>query len=91
MRVRWTTNAANDLVHIAERIRKDNPSAAQRVARTIYKGVAELATFPSRGRAGLAQNTRELVFAPWPFIVVYEIVGDRVNILRVRHASQNWP
>ena len=46
MRVRWTTNAANDLIHIVERIRADNPDAAQRVARTIYKGVAALRKFP---------------------------------------------
>jgi plasmid stabilization system protein ParE len=35
MRVRWTTNAADDLTHIVERISKDNPDAARRVARTI--------------------------------------------------------
>jgi plasmid stabilization system protein ParE len=49
MRVRWTTNAANDLSRVVERIREDNPSAAQHVAQTIYKGVAELRTFPNRG------------------------------------------
>jgi hypothetical protein len=37
MRVRWTTNAANDLAHIVERIREENPAAARRVAQTIYK------------------------------------------------------
>lgn len=35
MRVRWTTDAANDLARIVERIREGNPAAAQRVARTI--------------------------------------------------------
>jgi len=48
MRVRWTTNAANDLAQIVDRIRQDTPSAAQRVARIIYKGVADLRTFPNR-------------------------------------------
>ena len=64
MRVRWTTNAADDLTRIVERIRKDNPDAAQRVARTIYATVADLRHFPHRGRTGLAENTRELVFPP---------------------------
>ncbi len=91
MRVRWTTNAADDLIRIVERIRNDNRLAAECVARTIYNGVAELATFPNRGRIGLVEDTRELVFAPWPYIVAYEIIEDRVNILRVRHASQEWP
>ena len=91
MRVRWTTNAANDLSRIVERIREDNPSAAQRVARTIYTGVAALRTFPNRGRIGLAENTRELLFAPWPYVAVYEIFEDHVLVLRIRHTSQDWP
>ena len=28
MRVRWTTTAADDLAHIVDYIRKDNPAAA---------------------------------------------------------------
>lgn len=91
MRVRWTTNAANDLTRIVERIREDNAEAAHRVAKTIYNGVAALPKFPRRGRIGLVSDTRELVFAPWPYIVVYEIIEDQVQILRIRHASQDWP
>ena len=85
--MRWTTNAADDFKRIVER-REDNPAAAQRVAQTIYKGVAALRTFPNRGRIGLAKDTRELVFAP--YIAVYEIVDDQVQLLRIRHASQDW-
>jgi toxin ParE1/3/4 len=44
-----------------------------------------------RDSLGLAPNTRELVFAPWPYIAVYEIIEDQVQILRIRHASQDWP
>ncbi len=91
MRVRWTTNAASDLTRIVERIRAESPEAALHVARTIYNGVAELRRFPRRGRLGLAENTRELVFPPWPYIAVYEIGEDQVVVLRVRHASRNWP
>jgi toxin ParE1/3/4 len=89
-RVRWTTKAAEDLTRIVQRIREDNP-AAQRVAQTIYRGIAALRTFPERGRIGLARDTRELVFAPWPYIAVYEIANGQVQVLRIRHASQDWP
>jgi toxin ParE1/3/4 len=57
-RVRWSTDAADDLVRIVERIREDNPEAARRVAETIYSGVSSLRNFPNRGRPGLAENTR---------------------------------
>ena len=90
-KVRWTANAANDLASIVNYIRKDSPDAARRVARTIFAGVSELRTFPSRGRIGMVANTRELVFAPWPYIAVYEIVEDQVQVLRIRHASRDWP
>jgi toxin ParE1/3/4 len=90
-RVRWTTIASDDLARIVERIREDYTSAAQRVARTIYQGVAALRRFPNRGRIGLAPDTRELVFPPWPYIAVYEVTEDQVRVLRIRHASQDWP
>ncbi len=91
MKVRWTTNAANDLARIVARIKEDNPAAAQRIARIIYGAVAGLRQFPNAGRKGLAQNTRELVFPPWPYIAVYEIIEECVHVLRIRHSSQNWP
>ena len=89
--VRWTTTAADDLAHIVEYIRQDNPAAARRVAQTIYRAIARLGRHPYAGRIGLAENTRELVFSPWPYIAVYELVGDQVQVLRIRHAAQNWP
>ncbi len=70
MRVRWTTNAADDLKRIVEHIRKDNPAAAQRTAQTIYKGIAALRTMPARGRVGRLENTRELVVTPLPYIAI---------------------
>ena len=91
MRVRWTTRAADDLAHIVEYIRKDNPAAARRMAQTICQGIAELKRFPNIGRAGLVQDTRELVFSPWPYVAVYEIVDNQVQVLRIRHAAQDWP
>ena len=91
MRVVWTEPATDDLTRIVEYIREDNRSAATRVARTIYEGVAQLKQMPERGRIGLAENTRELIFSPWPYIAVYEVSEDKVTVLRIRHTSQNWP
>jgi len=91
MRVRWTVDAADDLARIVLRIREDNHEAARRVAEIIFTGVTSLSTFPNRGRAGLVENTRELVFAPLPFIAVYEVIKEQVRVLRIRHASQKWP
>jgi plasmid stabilization system protein ParE len=55
------------------------------------RGVAALRKSPYRGRPGLVDNTREILFAPWPYIVVYEIAEEHVVVLRVRHAARDWP
>ena len=36
MRLRWTTPAAEDLYRIVRYIKKDNPSAAAQVAKSLY-------------------------------------------------------
>jgi toxin ParE1/3/4 len=90
MRVRWTAPAADDLERIVEYIGKNNPEAARRVAQAIFEGVEGLRKFPRRGRRGRVEDTREILFPPWPYIAVYE-VDDEVRVLRIRHAAQNWP
>jgi toxin ParE1/3/4 len=55
------------------------------------EGIALLQNAPNSGRIGLAVDTRELMFAPLPYIAVYEIVDGQVQVLRIRHAAQDWP
>jgi toxin ParE1/3/4 len=91
MMVRWSPEAAADFSAIVEYIRKQNPSAAERVAHKIYEGVVELASFPNQGRSGRTKGTRELVFSPLPYVVVYRVKDDAVEIARVLHGAQRWP
>ena len=90
MRVRWTTDAADDLERICDDIAASRPESARRVAQTVVEGVAALQTFPNRGRTGRVEGTRELVFAPLPFVAVYEVHED-VQGLRILHGAQRWP
>jgi toxin ParE1/3/4 len=90
MRVRWTTDAADDLERICDYIAETSPDTARRVAKTIVEGVASLRTFPKRGRPGRVDGTREFVFAPLPFVAVYE-VHEEVYVLRILHGAQRWP
>ena len=77
---------------ICEWIARDNPEAAQRVARTIYDGCASLKDFPNLGRASRRMSgRRELTFAPLPYIVVYQVTPNAVEISRIFHAAQDWP
>ena len=84
MHVRWSLPAAEDLERICERIERDNPEAARRVARTIYDGCAKLKDFPHLGRASSRMTgRRELVFATLPYIVVYRVTEQAVEISRI--------
>jgi len=91
MNIRWSPQAAVDFAGIVEYIRTQNPSAAKRIARTIYDSVTSLKSFPQRGRPGKVEGTRELVLAPLPFIVVYRIKRKSLEVARVLHGSQRWP
>jgi toxin ParE1/3/4 len=90
MRVRWTADAADDLERICDYVAQSNPDSARRIARTIVDGIASLQTFPNRGRLGRVEGTREVVFAPLPFVAVYE-VRDEVHVLRILHGARQWP
>ena len=91
MRVRWTTPAADDLCNIVRHIQRDNPDAAADVAESLYDGCGNLRKFPHLGRKGRIQDTRELVFSGLPYIVVYRIQDQIVEIMRIYHGAQDWP
>ncbi len=91
MEVRWSALAANDLERIYRHIAKDNPAAARVVVNTIHDGCAALKDFPRRGRPGRMKGRRELVFAPLPYIAVYQVKDYAVEISRIYHGAQDWP
>ena len=92
MEVRWSLPAAEDLEHICEWIERDNPEAARRVARTIYEKCTLLKNSPNLGRASLRMaGRRELTFALLPYIVVYQVTPNVIEISRIFHGAQDWP
>jgi len=91
MQVRWTMPAAQDLQEITRYIRKDSPSAARAVAKTLFDAANALDIMPDRGRAGRIPGTRELMVPGLPYIVVYQVTVTAVQILHIYHGARNWP
>jgi toxin ParE1/3/4 len=89
MRICWTAPAAEDLYGITRYIRRDNPSAAREVAKTIYDGCESLVSFPNRGRQGKVPGTRELTFSPLPYVAVYRVMEDAVEVLHIWHGARD--
>jgi len=89
-RIRWSPAAANDLEHIRNYLRDNHPTLSQSTIRNLYAAARSLKTSSYRGRPGKKENTRELVVAPMPYIIVYAVEAEIVQIFRVIHTSQDW-
>ncbi|MEM5312339.1 type II toxin-antitoxin system RelE/ParE family toxin [Paraburkholderia sp. JHI869] len=87
MIVEWLPRAVEQLLSIIDYVSEDSPAAAVALGQSIREKTTMLATYPTRYRTGRVRGTREMVVMP-NYIVVYRIAGERVQILRVRHARQ---
>ena len=91
MEVIWFKSAIQDLVLAKEYIAKDDTNAAISTVRRIRDKVNLLSDQPSIGRLGRIPNTRELVIDKTPYILPYRVRDNKIEILRVLHASRRWP
>jgi toxin ParE1/3/4 len=74
------------LAYVAE----DNAQAAIELDEQ-FEAKAEIARQrPTLYRAGRVKGTRELVVRP-NYVLVYRVLPDAVEALRVLHATQQWP
>src|ERR1019366_10648048 len=88
MRIRWTTEASDQLIGIVQHIQQENPTAALNVAQAVIGDIDRLENFPHLGRPGELRGTRELVSAP--YIVVCRVTSEVVEILHIWHGAQDW-
>ena len=91
MIVRFSQAARADIAAIHEYIFRENPNAARQVVAAIERATDRLSEFPLSGRMGAVETTRELVIPRLPFIAVYRVTTDAVEIIAVFHAAQDRP
>lgn len=92
MNLKWLpkaiANRDSQIAHIA----KNNPAAAISQGDAIEHQVdALIGTPPISGRSGRKPGTRELVISRTPFIAVFRVKGQTIEIVRLLHTSQQWP
>lgn len=83
--------AQRDREDIHAYIARRDPARASHVLAAIATAVNRLVDFPALGRPGRKPGTRELVIPRLPYIAVYRVRGERVQILRVLHTAREWP
>ena len=90
MTIVWSPRAVEHLAHLRAYIARDNPRAANRIARVLLEAVERLAELPPLGRPGRVAGTRELVVPGTPYVIPYRQRGDRLEVIAVFHARQKW-
>jgi addiction module RelE/StbE family toxin len=92
-KLKWTTNAKDDLLNIVAYIKKDTPSIANDVYQKIRKKAQSSNFFPLKGRVlpelqkeGITLY-REVIATPWR--IIYKVGNDTVYIIAVLDSRQN--
>jgi plasmid stabilization system protein ParE len=85
MRIRWTVPK-----NIKRYLEEHYPQFAEPTVRTIYQRIRALKASPKRGRPGHLGGTRELALSPLPYVVVYAVTDQAVEILHIHHGAQDW-
>ena len=89
MRLRWTPAAAADPQQIGEYLQRHYPHYKQPTLRKLYETVRTLKDAPYRGKAGRVEGTREILFPPLPYVAVYRVNKDAIEVLRIWHTGQD--
>jgi len=90
MRIRWTPAAAG-LGYISNYLKDRHPNYQQPTIRKLYEAIRSLKALPHRGRVGREPGTRELFFPPLPYIAVYRVREQSIEVLRIYHTAQDRP
>ena len=84
MRICWTVAAAADL-------KEHHPLYRHPTMRKIYEALGALKQWPQRGRIGREEGTREILFSPLPYVAIYRVAAQSVEILRIYRTARNRP
>lgn len=91
MKVIIRARAYDDLAGIVQWIAADSPQNARSVAERILTALeSRLALFPSLGRRGQVDGTREWIVAGLPYVIVYQVddARDAIVVLGIFHGAQ---
>ncbi len=89
MQLIWTVAARRKRASAIEYIAQESLRAAFNQLNEIDLQTDRLLSHPNMGRPGKLRGTRELVIRHTPFIVVYRVTADTVQIVRFLHSAQN--
>ena len=91
--IKWTESAWEDLEGVSDYLLGESVpfNAVEDYVKRIFKAPEHLAALPGAGKPGRVPNTREWLVKDTPYALIYRVLSDRVEILRVMHGSRRFP
>ncbi len=88
--LKWSIKALIDFDEAQAYIAQEDSFAAQAVADRIWQASLRLPETPHIGWPGVEPDTRHWVVQRTPYLIVYRVTDDAVEILRVWHGRRDW-
>lgn len=88
--VEWSDRAIVDLEEIDDYWLQYSGTKAEEISLKIEKAATFLATMPRAGPAIRGRAGRKWSVPTTRYLLVYRVIDDGIEVLRVHHGSQNW-
>lgn len=90
--IEWTETASEDMDGIADYLLGEGLAfdAVEDYVKRLYNAPLHLATLPGAGKPGKVPNTREWLVKDTPYALIYRVLANRVQILRVMHSGRQF-
>jgi addiction module RelE/StbE family toxin len=89
LKLRWTRRALADFEQAHDHIAKDNPEAARQIAKRLLDATETLLEYPRIGRVGEDEDSREWQVDKTPYLLVYAIRDEVIEVWRVWHLARD--
>ncbi|MFM6250342.1 MAG: type II toxin-antitoxin system RelE/ParE family toxin, partial [Dolichospermum sp.] len=89
--VKWLRQALRNLEQVRNYIIQDNPTAAQELIIKIQNAANQLEKYPFMGKSGRVEGTKELIISNSPYMIIYRVKEESVEVLRILHTSKCYP
>jgi plasmid stabilization system protein ParE len=91
MNVIWAAASVKHLQEVVDYIQSESTEGAITTRHRILEMVRRVGEMPHSGRIGRVEGTREVVIPRSPYIVVYQLTAEAVEILGIWHSARQWP
>ena len=89
--IRWTNRALRQLSDAYDYLQERSEQGRLAVKHRVVIALTALESYPEIGREGRVIGTYELFVTGTPFILVYRLKRNRIEVIAFLHSSRKWP